>query len=357
MLKSFRWTAWILMSAALATMVGAASPRNLPKAIETQLELQSQRPQDPKVANDLGNLLVLAKRSEEAEMAYQRAIELAPGDAVPLYNLALLKQQQGRTKEALNAFKSVVEIDPGNAWAHYQVGALYEAMDEKARAVAAYGRAFSLDPQLASSRVNPQVIDSKWVVEAMLQGYREAVTRPLAPQAYEDPNRIAMLMISSPDEAAIVEGEVLAEADLDEAEETTPGRVRAEANLEQGDFSDERDFEEDAPESPETVATSPEGRRVLTSDSIDKGSTLGEVGRAGSANPRNRRLTATRRPSSTYTPPRRGTVNSGSPDSSSRGRTTGRNRYRPSTRSTGSLELELLPGGLKPSPAPVAPAG
>ncbi|MCB1034099.1 MAG: tetratricopeptide repeat protein [Acidobacteria bacterium] len=335
---------------ALATMVGAAAPRNLPKAIEKQLELQHQNPSDSKVVNDLGNLLILAGRQEEAEAAYQRAIELAPEDPVPLYNLALLRQRQGRGKEALDTFKAVVKLDPNNAWAHYQVGALYEGFNDKSRAITAYGRAFALDPELASSDVNPQVIDSKWVVEAMLQGYRSVARQPLAPQAYDDPNRIAMLMISTPNgEEEASEQDQMAETPDDES--SPPATPRQLRNVGSG--------EEDDAEAPEPVASSRGSRRVLTSENIETGSTLGEVGPSGSGSRSraSRQTTATRRPSSTIVAPRTGTSTRNGTVSSSPlnppTRSTGRVRYRPSLRSTGSLDLDLLPS----APDHAVPAG
>ena len=354
--KSLRWTAWILTAAALATMVGASAPRNLPKAIDTQMELQRQRPQDPKVANDLGNLLVLARRIAEAEAAYQRAIELAPGDPVPLYNLALLYQRQGDVKESLEMFKEVVALDPGNAWAHYQLGALYEALDEKSRAVTAYGQAFALNPDLASSDTNPQVIDSKWVVEALLAGYRAAVQQPLAPRAYEDPNRIALLMISAEEERLAAEDEdgvggpeeesTGAEATLSETADPKSEGAAASGGSRRGSGTRSNG-----------TGSSKSARKVLTPDTIERGGTLGQVGSSRSTRPRSRQTTrrplANRRRNTNLTARRSGSTTV-SEDSAlnPRQRSTGRVRYRPSTRSTGSLDLEL-----GPAQDPVVPAG
>ncbi len=365
--KSFRWTAWILITATLATMVGAAAPRNLPKAIQTQLELQRQRPQDPKVANDLGNLLVLARREAEAEIAYERAIELSAGGTAPLYNLGLLQQRQGRVKEALGNLKKVVERDPGNAWAHYQVGALYESLGDKPRAVAAYAQAFAQNPELASSRTNPQVIESKWVTEALLEGYREAIQQSLAPQAYGERDRIALLMISSEGDESAGRMDESPEA-MEEGEPASGGATLSEA----GDSASGSPVTpvgpdgEDEGVSQERGSSSQSARKVLTPDTIERGGTLGQVGgtsrssrsrssRARAPRTRARQTTRSnrRQDGSSLTASRRGSVGTaeGTPLNPKR-RSTGRVRYRPSTQSTGRLDLELIP-----APDQVVPAG
>ena len=47
-----------------------AGPPNPAKALEAQRKLAAEKPQDPAVFNDLGNLLVMANQNAEAEEAY-----------------------------------------------------------------------------------------------------------------------------------------------------------------------------------------------------------------------------------------------------------------------------------------------
>ena len=82
-----RRTSWILV-ASVATLVATAAvaaitasrgaAANLAKTLEVQRRLTAQRPNDPAVFNDLGNLLVLSGQPAEAETAYRRAMELDP---------------------------------------------------------------------------------------------------------------------------------------------------------------------------------------------------------------------------------------------------------------------------------------
>lgn len=189
---------WMLMLPLAALAVVAAGPSNLTKALDVQRQLVAERPQDPAVFNDLGNLLILANRRSEAEAAYRQAIALDPLRVSALFNLGLLEQEKGELKEAQRHYLTLLEQEPQHAWAQYQSGAVYEALGQDSRAIKAYARAFALDPQLGFARVNPHLIESKLVTKAMLLAYREEGARPQAPSVYEDPTRIANLLIPPP---------------------------------------------------------------------------------------------------------------------------------------------------------------
>ncbi len=176
----------------------AAVPPNLAKAIEEQRRLTVERPQDAAVFNDLGNLLLMVPEPEEAETAYRKAVELDPDKASALYNLGLLLQQRGKLREAMKHYRHVVEVEPRHAWAHYQIGTVHEVWRQESRAVESYARAFALDPQLAFPEVNPHVVENKLLTEAMLRAYKSDFAPPRAPNVYDDPARIAALLVPSP---------------------------------------------------------------------------------------------------------------------------------------------------------------
>jgi Flp pilus assembly protein TadD len=191
----------------------AATPPNLPKALAAQRQLAAERPADAGVQNDLGNLLLLAHRTDEAEAAYRRALELDPKRTSALFNLALLEQDKGRLDDARQHLEQVIAIEPQHAWAHYQLGAVDEAQGKRSAAVDEYSRAFSLDPQLAFPDVNPHVVGSHLVTESLLRAYRQSAMPPQAPKAYEQPGRIASILVGTP----AVQDQV--------AEQPAPGRA------------------------------------------------------------------------------------------------------------------------------------
>lgn len=252
------------LGAALLAVTGiaalAAAPPNLTKALETQRRLTGERPQDPAVFNDLGNLLVMASQNAEAETAYRQAVELDPQRVSALFNLALLLQERGERREALRLFKQVTELEPTHAWAHYQMGALYEAWKSEGKAIEHYARAFALDPQLAFSEVNPHIVENALVTEAMLQAYRGDYAPPQAPKVYEDPARIANLLVPPP---AVRPADAGAAAD--------PAAGRADVTARPGQARPGQQMQGAA------------GNRVIRPGDLDPSSTAGQAAPQGGA--------------------------------------------------------------------------
>ncbi len=174
----------------------AAVPPNLNKAIDAQKRLTTQQPNDAAAFNDLGNLLVLAHQSTDAEAAYRRAVELDPRRTSALFNLGLLEQQSGNSRDAKQLYEKVVEIEPQHAWAHYQLGTIYERSSAKSRAIREYSQAFALDPQLAFREVNPQVVENRLVTESLLRAYQRQSAAGEAQPIYDEPSRIRDLLLA-----------------------------------------------------------------------------------------------------------------------------------------------------------------
>ena len=87
-----RRSIWWILSLALVSATGALlakgiAPPNLEKALQAQLELHRQQPTNPDIANDLGNLLLLAGQPKDAEAAYRIAVDNSTNNPTPLYNL------------------------------------------------------------------------------------------------------------------------------------------------------------------------------------------------------------------------------------------------------------------------------
>lgn len=185
-----------------AMTAAAAVPPNLSKAIESQKQLASSRPQDAAVFNDLGNLLMIAHQPAEAEAAYRRAVEIDPKRVSAMFNLGLLLQQAGNGREAKGLYDRVLAVEPQHPWAHYQLGTLYEGKGEKTRAVNEYAQAFSLDPNLAFREVNPQIVENNLVTESLLLAYRRQSAAGEAPAIYDEPSHIRDLLVPPEKKAA-----------------------------------------------------------------------------------------------------------------------------------------------------------
>lgn len=196
-----------LVLAAVST-VAATPPGSLSRAIAAQEALLAASPGDARAVNDHGNLLLLAGREEAAEEAYLRAVELDPHLQSARFNLALLLEQRGELRAAREQLRVVVDALPDHAWAHFQLGRIAERQGRDRDAIKAYATAFHLDAALSFPEVNPQVIDSALVTKALLQTRSDIRMASEAPRMYEQPGRIASLLLPAlpPETAGGVEG-------------------------------------------------------------------------------------------------------------------------------------------------------
>lgn len=341
---------WILSTglAALVSLAATAPPPNLNKALEAQRALTVENPADDAAINDLGNLLRMAGRLDEAETAYRAAIVLAPEKVAPRYNLGILLQQRGKTSEALDQYRKVTDLDPGFAWAHYQIGALLEAKGSDSGALKAYTTAFVLDPELAFPQVNPQVIDNKLLQQALLSSYKKGkkTPPPQAPNTYADPKHIASLFVPATAQPAAVAETPAAGASPDGMAATRTGSTSS-TTASRGGMA--------RPLSPGAQGSS----RVLSEDSLDD-SQVGQVGggktaatsragggmRATGVQPRPGQPGAS---TTQWNWPRNNTGQSGKPTT---GGTSG-NTFAPPVRPGGGRQPTptiVQPGGFRPGP-------
>lgn len=343
MRRAYWWIAGSLVLGVALVATGAVEPPNLEKALQSQRQLAAQQPDNPAVWNDLGNLLVLAGDLEQAEASYQHSLELDPNRVSAHFNLGLLLQQMGHRKEALQEYQQALKLDPRNAWAHYQIGTIYESLGQRDPAVQAYAKAFALDPQLAFPEVNPHVIESHLVTEAMLDAYKVENLRPLAPKAYDQPGHIADMLVPPPppSEQQSQEGTKAQAAEKvgGEGAEPTSGSATGASGvypprmLTEEDLDQRGNVNQASPSSPRT------GRRPVTGGvrrGFRGGSTVIISPQEGAARPGTTTPGATGQPQRiapegrVFVPPNRV-------------------RYRPGTASSGRLEMKFLgPGSEKP---------
>ncbi len=75
---------------------------------------------------NVGRLLHLAGRLDEAEAHYRSALKHRPRDPTARFNLGVVLEDQGRLQEAVEAYRAVLELDMGFADAHYNLAHLYQ---------------------------------------------------------------------------------------------------------------------------------------------------------------------------------------------------------------------------------------
>ncbi len=193
-----RISLWLLTLSAglLAWPYQATVPPNLKTALRVQQEILDREPANALAWNDLGNLYLVADQLDRAEDAYRRSIEIDPRYVAAHFNFALLLQQTGQSARAEEALRRVIEIDPHHAWAHYQLGVVLERKRERAKALDHYARALAYDPSLSFAHNNPHVIENEMLGEALLraQKYSDPPGKRV-PRQYGEADRIVDLML------------------------------------------------------------------------------------------------------------------------------------------------------------------
>ena len=253
MRKKLSWSLALSLVAAIAAW--AAAPPNLDLALDAQLALLEREPENAAAEVDLGNLLLLDGKTAEAEAAYRRAIELDPDSVSAHFNLGLLLQERGDGFAALRSYRRVLKLEPEHAWAHYQLGVLHDGWNLKGAAVDSYARALAANPRLRFADVNPHVIENRYLTEAMLRAYRKYLPAAQPPTTYEEPNRIAAILLQ-PGKARVAGGQV--------------GAAAAAAA-------------DTAPATPGATVAADEPTRVLSAGDLGTAEVAGAVGRTPSA--------------------------------------------------------------------------
>jgi len=80
---------------------------------------------------NLGRLLHERGDTAEAERHYRQALAVRPGDATAAFNLGVALQDLGRLRDAAKAYESALGSEPGYADAHYNLAGVYEKLGEK----------------------------------------------------------------------------------------------------------------------------------------------------------------------------------------------------------------------------------
>jgi tetratricopeptide (TPR) repeat protein len=84
---------------------------------------------------NLGRLLQLAGRTEEAIEHYLASIRGGDRDPTAAFNLGTALEQMGRWRDAVAAYQHAVETDPHFADAHFNLARLYEQLGKRAEAI------------------------------------------------------------------------------------------------------------------------------------------------------------------------------------------------------------------------------
>jgi len=99
---------------------------------------------------NLGSLLIEQSQVGEAIPLLQKAIELAPKDAICRLKLGTAYLRLGKLTDAQRDLEKAVQLAPDDPAAHYQLGKLYKEMKALDRAKVEFDRTAELQSRAAS---------------------------------------------------------------------------------------------------------------------------------------------------------------------------------------------------------------
>ncbi len=104
------------------------------------------------ITDNLGIVLALKGRRQEAEQAFLEAVRLAPGSADARANLGKAYLERGMVREAIVQLSEAVRLRASNARFHYMLGQAYYQQGEKEFAAMALAKALSLKADFPEAR-------------------------------------------------------------------------------------------------------------------------------------------------------------------------------------------------------------
>jgi tetratricopeptide (TPR) repeat protein len=122
---------------------------NLQSAVEIYHLIAARVPNSAEVHNNLGVLLQLLKRYDDALSSYDKAIVLKPDYANAHFNRAVTLKLLKRFDESLASYDHAIALNPAHAEAHNNRGALLQDMRLHDQALASYDRAITVKPDYA----------------------------------------------------------------------------------------------------------------------------------------------------------------------------------------------------------------
>ena len=122
------------------------------KAIEWQRN--DPHPSEQPYLN-LGNLLMILERTEEAIPPLEKAAQIAPKNAQCLSKLGTAYLRAGRLTEAQKKLEESIQLDPNDAAAHYQLGRYYKQIKNLDAAKREFNRVAQIQSQAIETQKAP----------------------------------------------------------------------------------------------------------------------------------------------------------------------------------------------------------
>ncbi len=129
--------------------VEAVGPGNLTEALRRYSAALSEKPADPELLANVGQILVAMNRPADAVPFLEQAVEAEPFSIVARFDLAVAYGRSGLVKEAMEQYESLVQSGDADMRVHHNLGLALRQLGRNGEAAAAFERATALAPERA----------------------------------------------------------------------------------------------------------------------------------------------------------------------------------------------------------------
>ncbi len=143
--------------------------RNPPKRTALLEELVRKYPLEKRFHDELGQQYQATGRVNEAQLEYEKSIELDPNFASPTNGLAYIYADQGLYEKAIQALERYASLSPGDANPYDSMGEMFLRMGKLDASIARYQEAIRLQPTFFGA------FKSIAYVYALKEEYRESL--------------------------------------------------------------------------------------------------------------------------------------------------------------------------------------
>ena len=109
----------------------------------------AERPADPALLDNVGQVLVAMDRAAEAVPFLKKAVEAAPSNTRARFNAAVAQARAGQLREAVDEYATLVRSGAADARTYHNMGLALRQLGRQTEAVAAFEAATTMAPEEA----------------------------------------------------------------------------------------------------------------------------------------------------------------------------------------------------------------
>ena len=147
--------------------------QEIAREIQKYWNLMEERPDDPSLHINLGNLYAVWGWNSDALVEFNKALALDPESSMAWTNMGTLYSAMDNESKAIKAFRKAIRLNPNEALAYYNLGTLYGQRRKIDKSIELYKKAIDLNPSLADIEKNPHVVYNRVLQVVLLERFRE----------------------------------------------------------------------------------------------------------------------------------------------------------------------------------------